>query len=154
MAIRAACISIGDVPIKARRLVDVTYECLMLGIEQAKPGNIWAMSVTRSRRTPRSTATAWCAISAGMAWAACSTTHPKSSMSAGPARAGAAPRHDLHDRADDQYRPPDVKLLDDGWTAVTRDRTLSAQFEHSIGITQNGCEIFTKSAKGLDRPHY
>ena len=47
-----------------------------------------------------------------------------------------------------------VKLLDDGWTAVTRDRSLSAQFEHSIGITEDGCEIFTKSPKGLDRPPY
>ena len=42
----------------------------------------------------------------------------------------------------------DVKLLDDGWTAVTRDRSLSAQFEHSIGITEDGCEIFTKSPAG------
>jgi methionyl aminopeptidase len=49
---------------------------------------------------------------------------------------------------------PDVKLLDDGWTAVTRDRSLSAQFEHSIGITETGHEIFTKSPKGLDRPPY
>ena len=43
---------------------------------------------------------------------------------------------------------PDVKVLDDGWTAVTRDRSLSAQFEHSIGITESGCEIFTKSPAG------
>jgi methionyl aminopeptidase len=49
---------------------------------------------------------------------------------------------------------PAVKLLDDGWTAVTRDRTLSAQFEHSIGITEDGCEIFTKSPGGFDRPPY
>jgi methionyl aminopeptidase len=41
-----------------------------------------------------------------------------------------------------------VKMLDDGWTAVTRDRSLSAQFEHSIGITEDGCEIFTLSPKG------
>ena len=46
----------------------------------------------------------------------------------------------------------DVKMLDDGWTAVTRDRSLSAQFEHSIGITEDGCEIFTKSPTGLDQP--
>ena len=44
--------------------------------------------------------------------------------------------------------------LDDGWTAVTRDRSLSAQFEHSIGITDAGCEIFTKSPGGLDRPYH
>jgi methionyl aminopeptidase len=48
----------------------------------------------------------------------------------------------------------DVKLLDDGWTAVTRDRSLSAQFEHSIGITEDGHEVFTKSLKGLDKPPY
>jgi methionyl aminopeptidase len=48
----------------------------------------------------------------------------------------------------------DVKLLDDGWTAVTRDRSLSAQFEHSIGITETGCEIFTLSPGGLHHPPY
>ena len=49
---------------------------------------------------------------------------------------------------------PAGKVLDDGWTAVTRDRSLSAQFEHSIGITEEGCEIFTKSPAGLDAPPY
>jgi methionyl aminopeptidase len=48
----------------------------------------------------------------------------------------------------------DVKVLDDGWTAVTRDRSLSAQFEHSVGITDTGCEIFTASPTGLDKPPY
>jgi methionyl aminopeptidase len=43
-------------------------------------------------------------------------------------------------------------MLADGWTAVTRDRSLSAQFEHSIGITETGCEIFTASPKGLNAP--
>jgi methionyl aminopeptidase len=45
-----------------------------------------------------------------------------------------------------------VKVLDDGWTAVTRDRALTAQFEHSIGITETGVEIFTESTKGLHCP--
>jgi methionyl aminopeptidase len=49
---------------------------------------------------------------------------------------------------------PDVKLLDDGWTAVTRDRSLSAQFEHSIGITEDGCEIFTLSPAGHHQPPF
>ncbi len=49
---------------------------------------------------------------------------------------------------------PQVKVLSDGWTAVTRDRSLSAQFEHSIGVTETGCEIFTLSPKGLDQPPY
>jgi methionyl aminopeptidase len=48
----------------------------------------------------------------------------------------------------------DVKVLDDGWTAVTRDRSLSAQFEHSIGITETGHEIFTKSPMGWTMPPY
>jgi methionyl aminopeptidase len=47
-----------------------------------------------------------------------------------------------------------VKILDDGWTAVTRDRSLSAQFEHTVGVTATGCEIFTLSPAGLHKPPY
>ncbi|MDC3030400.1 type I methionyl aminopeptidase [Candidatus Pelagibacter sp.] len=47
-----------------------------------------------------------------------------------------------------------VKLLNDGWTAVTKDKSLSAQFEHTVGITENGYEIFTESAKGYSKPPY
>jgi methionyl aminopeptidase len=49
---------------------------------------------------------------------------------------------------------PDVKILADGWTAVTRDRELSAQFEHTIGVTADGCEVFTTSPMGLHKPPY
>jgi methionyl aminopeptidase len=49
---------------------------------------------------------------------------------------------------------PAVKVLSDGWTAVTRDRSLSAQFEHTIGVTAGGVEIFTTSPKGLHKPPY
>tara|TARA_B100000029_G_scaffold233250_1_gene230581 strand:+ start:986 stop:1756 length:771 start_codon:yes stop_codon:yes gene_type:complete len=48
----------------------------------------------------------------------------------------------------------DVKILADGWTAVTKDKSLSAQFEHTIGITENGYEVFTESVKGYSRPPY
>ena len=48
----------------------------------------------------------------------------------------------------------DVKILNDGWTAVTKDKSLSAQFEHTVGITENGYEIFTKSDKNYSRPPY
>ena len=48
----------------------------------------------------------------------------------------------------------DSKLLNDGWTAVTKDKSLSAQFEHTLGITENGYEIFTESVKGYTRPPY
>ena len=49
---------------------------------------------------------------------------------------------------------PEVKVLDDGWTAVTRDRSLSAQFEHMIGVTEDGCEVFTYSPAGYTKPPY
>ena len=52
------------------------------------------------------------------------------------------------------YGKYDVKVLDDGWTAVTKDKSLSAQFEHTLGITENGYEIFTESAKGYSKPPY
>ena len=48
----------------------------------------------------------------------------------------------------------ETKLLNDGWTAVTKDKSLSAQFEHTLGITENGYEIFTESAKGYSKPPY
>ena len=48
----------------------------------------------------------------------------------------------------------DTKLLKDGWTAVTKDKSLSAQFEHTVGVTNNGFEIFTKSKKNYERPPY
>jgi len=48
----------------------------------------------------------------------------------------------------------DVKVLDDGWTAVTRDRSLSAQLEHTVAATAHGYETFTRSPAGLDHPPY
>ena len=47
-----------------------------------------------------------------------------------------------------------MKVLADGWTAVTRDRELSAQFEHTVGVTADGCEVFTYSPGGFDKPPY
>ena len=48
----------------------------------------------------------------------------------------------------------ETKTLSDGWTAVTKDKKLSAQFEHTVGVTNDGYEIFTLSKKGLDFPPY
>ena len=48
----------------------------------------------------------------------------------------------------------ETKTLNDGWTAVTKDKSLSAQFEHTVGIKKDGYEIFTLSKKGLDFPPY
>ncbi|WGF89078.1 type I methionyl aminopeptidase [Marinivivus vitaminiproducens] len=47
---------------------------------------------------------------------------------------------------------PEVRLLNDGWTVITRDRQLSAQFEHMVAVTETGCEVFTRSPRGLDHP--
>ncbi|MDO7844687.1 type I methionyl aminopeptidase [Sphingomonas immobilis] len=146
---------IGDVPIKARKLVDVTYECLMLGIEQAKPGNhlgdIGHAIQTHAERHRYGVVRDFCGHGVGqMFHDAPEVVHV--------GRPGTGP--ELRPGMIFTIEPminigrPDVKLLDDGWTAVTRDRSLSAQFEHSIGITENGCEIFTASPKGLNNPPY
>src|SRR3982751_3430381 len=146
---------VGDVPIKARRLVDVTYECLMLGIEQAKPGNTMgdvahAIQV-HAERHRYGVVRDFCGHGLGRVFHDAPEVVHVGRPHTGP---------ELRPRMFFTIEPminigrPDVKLLDDGWTAVTRDRSLSAQFEHSIGITEDGCEVFTKSPKGLDKPPY
>jgi len=146
---------VGDVPIKARRLVDVTYECLMLGIEQARPGNhLGDISNAIQRHAEKhryGVVRDFCGHGLGQVFHdAPEVVHV--------GRPGTGP--ELRPGMFFTIEPminigrPDVKLLEDGWTAVTRDRSLSAQFEHSIGITETGCEIFTKSPKGLDHPPY
>jgi methionyl aminopeptidase len=146
---------VGDVSLKARRLVDVTHECLMLGIEQAKPGNrlgdIGAAIQRHAEGHRYGVVREFCGHGLGRLFHdAPEVIHA--------ARAGTGP--ELRPGMFFTIEPminlgkPPVKLLDDGWTAVTRDRSLSAQFEHSIGITEDGCEIFTLSPKGLHKPPY
>lgn len=146
---------VGDVPLKARRLVDVTHECLMLGIEQAKPGarlgDIGAAIQKHAEGNRYGVVREFCGHGLGRLFHdAPEVIHA--------ARAGTGP--ELKPGMFFTIEPminlgkPPVKLLDDGWTAVTRDRSLSAQFEHSIGITETGCEIFTLSPKGLHKPPY
>jgi methionyl aminopeptidase len=145
---------VGNVPIKARKLVDVTYECLMLGLEQAKPGNHLgdiANAIQRHAESQRySVVRDFCGHGVGRIF------HDSPEV-VHAGRPGTGP--ELKPGMIFTVEPminigrPDVKVLDDGWTAVTRDRSLSAQFEHSIGITEDGCEIFTKSPAGLDRPY-
>ena len=146
---------VGDVPLKARRLVDVTYECLMLGIEQAKPGarlgDIGAVIQRHAEAHRYGVVREFCGHGLGRLFHdAPEVVHA--------ARAGTGP--ELRPGMFFTIEPminlgkAPVRLLDDGWTAVTRDRSLSAQFEHSIGITEDGCEIFTLSPAGLDKPPY
>jgi len=146
---------VGDVSLKARKLVDVTYECLMLGIEQAKPGNYLgdiSNAIQRHAESQRySVVRDFCGHGVGRLF------HDSPEVvHAGRAGTGPELRPGMIFTVEPMINigRPDVKLLDDGWTAVTRDRSLSAQFEHSIGITETGCQIFTKSPGGFDRPPY
>jgi methionyl aminopeptidase len=146
---------VGDVPLKARRLVEVTHECLMLGIEKAKPGarlgDIGAAIQRHAEANRYGVVREFCGHGLGRLFHdAPEVIHA--------ARPGTGP--ELRPGMFFTIEPminlgkAPVKLLDDGWTAVTRDRSLSAQFEHSIGITEDGCEIFTLSSKGLHKPPY
>ena len=146
---------IGDVPIKARRLVEVTYECLMIGIEHAKPGNRMgdvANAIQRHAEKHRyGVVRDFCGHGVGRLFHDAPEVVHVGKPGTGP---------ELRPGMIFTIEPminigrPDVKLLDDGWTAVTRDRSLSAQFEHSIGITETGCDIFTLSPKGYTQPPY
>ena len=146
---------IGDVPLKARKLVEVTYEAMMRGIAQAKPGNTLGdishaiQSFTESHRY--GVVRDFCGHGVGRLF-----HDAPEVVHAGKPGTGPELRPGMFFTVEPMINVgrSDVKLLDDGWTAVTRDRSLSAQFEHSIGITEDGCEIFTKSPAGLDSPPY
>ncbi|TCP36689.1 type I methionyl aminopeptidase [Sphingomonas sp. BK235] len=146
---------IGDVPLKAKRLVEVTYECLMLGIEQARPGNHMgdvAHAIQRHAESHRyGVVRDFCGHGLGRLF-----HDAPEVVHVGRPGTGVELRPGMIFTIEPMINigRPDVKLLDDGWTAVTRDRSLSAQFEHSIGITEDGCEIFTSSPAGLDKPPY
>ena len=146
---------VGEVPLKARKLVEVTYECLMLGLEQARPGNRLgdiSAAIQRHAETNRySVVRDFCGHGLGRLF------HDSPEVvHAGRPGTGPELKPGMFFTVEPMINTgrADVKLLDDGWTAVTRDRSLSAQFEHSIGITDDGCEIFTKSPTGLDKPPY
>ncbi len=146
---------VGDVPLKARKLVDVTYECLMLGLAQARPGNhlgdISHAIQSHAEQRRYSVVRDFCGHGVGRLF------HDSPEV-VHAGRPGTGP--ELKPGMIFTVEPminlgrADVKVLEDGWTAVTRDRSLSAQFEHSIGITEDGCEIFTKSPTGRDQPPY
>jgi methionyl aminopeptidase len=146
---------VGDVPLKARRLIDVTYECLMMGIALAKPGarlgDIGAAIQKHAEANRYGVVREFCGHGLGRLFHdAPEVVHA--------ARAGTGPelRPGMFFTIEPMINQgkAGVKMLEDGWTAVTRDRSLSAQFEHSIGITEDGAEIFTASSKGLDKPPY
>jgi methionyl aminopeptidase len=146
---------VGDVGIKARKLVQVTYEAMMLGIAQAKPGNRLGdvahaiQSYAEGHRY--SVVRDFCGHGLGRVFHDAPEVVHAGRPGTGPEL---LPGMFFTIEPMINIGKPTAKVLDDGWTAVTRDRSLSAQFEHSIGITEDGCEIFTKSPKGFDAPPY
>lgn len=140
---------------KAERLIQVTHDALMKGIEAAKPGNTFGdighaiqlyaeshrMSVVRD----------FCGHGLGRVFHA-----PPNVLHYGREGTGAVLEEGMFFTIEPMINlgRPDTKVLADDWTAVTYDRSLSAQFEHSIGITADGCEIFTRSPRGRFHPTY
>ncbi len=147
---------VGDVKRKAQRLVEITYESMMRGINVVKPGATTgdighAIQSYAEHEERCSVVRDFCGHGLGRVFHALpNIVHFGRSGHGTPLKTGmlftVEPMINLGGHA--------VKILNDGWTAVTRDRALSAQFEHSIGVTKNGFEIFTLSPKGWHCPPY
>ncbi|GGF89397.1 methionine aminopeptidase [Azorhizobium oxalatiphilum] len=147
--------AIGEIPRRAERLLDVTYESMMIGIEAIKPGahvgDIGAAIQAFVEPQHMSVVRDFCGHGVGQVF------HDEPNI-VHVGRKGEGP--ELRPGMIFTVEPminlgrPHVKVLSDGWTAVTRDRSLSAQFEHAVGVTETGCEIFTLSPKGYHKPPY
>ena len=147
---------VGDkVPVKAKRLVEVTYEAMMRGIEVVRPGatlgDIGHAIQTFVESHRFSVVRDFCGHGLGRSF----HTAP-SVLHYGKPGTGLVLEEGMFFTIEPMVNAGryDVKILDDGWTAVTRDRSLSAQFEHSLGVTSDGYEIFTHSPKGWKLPPY
>ena len=145
----------GQPPVRAQRLIDVTYEAMMLGIQAIRPGghtgDIGAAIQEYAERERCSVVREFCGHGVGRLF------HDEPNILHFGKRGEGAPLKPgmiftIEPMINLGQAP--VKVLSDGWTAVTRDRSLSAQFEHSVGVTPTGYEIFTLSPRGLDRPAY
>lgn len=146
---------VGDVPLKARRLVDVTYEAMMLGIAEVKPGATLGDigdAIQRHAEAARfSVVRDFCGHGLGRIF-----HDAPNVVHYGRRGEGLVLRPGMFFTIEPMINAGrwEVKLLSDGWTAVTRDKSLSAQFEHSVGVTETGVEIFTASPAGLHKPPY
>jgi methionyl aminopeptidase len=147
---------VGDkVPLKARRLVEVTWEAMMHGIEQVRPGirtgAIGHAIQTYAEARRFSVVRDFCGHGIGRIF-----HDAPSILHFGSPDDGPELREGMFFTVEPMINAGrwEVKILSDGWTAVTKDRSLSAQFEHTIGVTATGYEIFTISPAGLHRPPY
>ncbi len=146
---------VGEVPRRAERLVEVTYEAMMAGIAAIRPGgvigDIGAAIQSVVEPNHMSVVRDFCGHGVGRLF------HDEPNVvHIGRKGEGAVLRPGMFFTVEPMINlgRPHVKVLSDGWTAVTRDRSLSAQFEHSVGVTETGVEIFTLSPQGLHKPPY
>jgi len=146
---------VGEVSRRAERLMSVTYESLMRGIAAVKPGNTTGdigtaiQSYAEGERC--SVVRDFCGHGLGRVF------HDRPNiLHYGEPGEGVVLEPGMLFTIEPMINlgKPHVKILPDGWTAVTRDRELSAQFEHTVGVTSTGCEIFTLSPAGFDCPPY
>ena len=146
---------VGDVSIKAKNLVQATYESMMKAIKIVKPGiklgNIGATIQDHVEKKGFSVVKDFCGHGIG-------TTFHKypNILHYGKKNTGMALEEGMAFTIEPMINEGkyDVKILNDGWTAATKDKKLSAQFEHTVGVTEKGFEIFTKSDKNFIQPPY
>jgi methionyl aminopeptidase len=145
----------GKVGTKARKLCDITYEAMMRGIELVKPGatigdiGYAIQSFAEAQRF--SVVRDFCGHGLGRIF-----HDAPSILHFGKPGHGAEIKEGMFFTIEPMINAGkfDVKVLSDNWTAVTKDKSLSAQFEHSIGVTATGYEIFTLSPKAWHAPPY
>lgn len=145
---------IGAVPRKAERLMDVTYEAMMRGIAAIRPGATLGdlgHAIQSYAETERcSVVREFCGHGLGRVF-----HDAPNILHYGRPGQGEELKPGMIFTVEPMLNAgaPGVKILSDGWTAVTKDKSLSAQYEHSVGVTENGVQIFTKSPAGFDQPH-
>jgi len=147
--------TVGEIPRRAERLIEVTYEAMMRGISTIRPGSatgdIGAAIQTYVEAQHMSVVRDFCGHGLGRLF------HDEPNIvHIGRPGEGIVLKAGMLFTVEPMINlgRPHVKVLADGWTAVTRDRSLSAQFEHTVGVIDGGVEIFTLSPKGLDKPPY
>jgi len=145
--------AVGRIPRKAERLIEVTHEALMRGIEVVKPGNTFGdighAIQTFVEKNRMSVVRDFCGHGLGQVFHA-----PPNVLHYGRPGTGPVLEEGMFFTIEPMVNlgRPETKVLADDWTAVTRDKSLSAQFEHSIGVTATGAEIFTLSPAGKFYP--
>ncbi len=147
--------SIGNISVKAQNLIDATYESLMKSIQILKPGiklgDIGHEIQTCVEAKGFSVVRDFCGHGIGDKF-----HEPPNILHYGKKNTGMELKPGMTFTIEPMINSGkfDVKILDDGWTAVSKDKSLSAQFEHTVGIKDNGYEIFTESVKGYLKPPY